>query len=177
MFKPSGLGQTIMEQRYAHDEKEQWQDIAERVGKFVGQRRHKKIQNKYIKLIAEGRLMPGGRILYGAGQKKPAMINCFIMPHIDDSREGWVDACRLYLLTTSTGGGIGGSGLKVRPNKSEIKGYKGTASGPLSIFRILNFIGTEIVGGNNRKAATMLSLPADHPDILDFIEAKKIAKN
>jgi ribonucleotide reductase alpha subunit len=62
--------------------------------------------------------------------------------------------------------------LPVRGRGSAIHGTGGTATGAVSLMRIINAVGEQIKAGGGRRTALMLCLDAKHGDIQEFLEAK-----
>lgn len=171
-WEPSGLGKTIFQERYSHDG-ESWTDACLRVSRHVaGTEKHSGYwTEQFNDELVNNRFCPGGRIWYGSGRPKAQLLNCFVIP-TSDSREGWGKTVSDVIVVSGTGGGIGINCSPVRPRGSEIKGTGGRATGAVSLMQLINKVGDVIVGGGNRRAALMLCLDVDHPDIPEFLNAK-----
>lgn len=102
----------------------------------------------------------------------PQCSACFINNVEDDMRS------ILYLATTESmlfkgGSGAGANLSKLRSSKEYLGGSNGKSSGPVSFMKGLDaFAGIVKSGGKTRRAAKMVILNVDHPDIIDFIECK-----
>lgn len=176
-FQLDDLGEDVFKRSYAIDEKETWEMAALRVAEHVaaaedGDKR-KKWQRRFFKELVQNRFMPGGRIWYGSGRPKAQLLNCFVIPAAD-SREGWGDLLRESLIISGTGGGVGINFSPIRPRGSEIKGTGGHATGPVSLMRMDNAVGHELVAGGGRRMAKMSCLNITHPDIEEFLNCKLI---
>lgn len=173
MKKLSGLSEIIWRERYAHKGEESWQDTAGRVAKYVAnQEKTPELWDmKFYQAIESMKFIPGGRILANSGREDAQLLNCFVIP-IEDSREKIGEAVRNYLIISGTGGGVGLSFRDIRYKGAPIKRAGGVSSGSVSFMDVINAVADTIKIGGGRRAATMLSLPCDHPDILDFIEHK-----
>jgi ribonucleoside-diphosphate reductase alpha chain len=121
--------------------------------------------------IATNRFMPGGRILAGAGRPKAQLLNCFVIP-TEDSIEGWGRAVSDVIVISGRLGGVGTNLSAVRPRGSYIRGNGGVATGAVSLGKIIDSPGYEIVGGGGRRMALMLCLNITHPDIVEFLHSK-----
>lgn len=173
-WEPSGLGQKILQQRYAFDG-ESWDDGALRLGKHVaaGEVNGKRtlFTDRFTEQIAENKFCPGGRIWYGAGRPKAQLLNCFVIP-TGDSREAWGKTASDTIIISGLMGGVGMNMSPVRPRGSLIRGTGGTATGAVSLMQLINDVGNVIVGGGGRRMALMLCLDITHPDLPEFLEAK-----
>jgi ribonucleoside-diphosphate reductase alpha chain len=99
------------------------------------------------------------------------MINCVLLD-AEDSKEGWAKVLHDTLLSLTNGCGVGIDYGKIRPYGSEIKGSGGTASGAVSLMRVLNGVAKPISQGNTLRSALLASLPWWHGDIFEFIQEK-----
>jgi len=97
---------------------------------------------------------------------------CFVVP-VDDSIEGIFDAVKNYALITKVGGGVGSNFSSLRPKGAFVAGTSGRASGPVSFMHVFNSAISVVEQGYKRRGALMGILNIDHPDIEEFIEAKK----
>lgn len=97
---------------------------------------------------------------------------CFVVP-VEDSIDGIFTAVKEYALITKAGGGIGSNFSSLRPNGSFVAGTHGKASGPISFMHVFNSAVSVVEQGYRRRGALMGIMNIDHPDILDFISAKK----
>jgi ribonucleoside-diphosphate reductase alpha chain len=101
------------------------------------------------------------------------MLNCFVVkPENFDSREGWAKVIGDVIQISGQGGGVGINFSEIRPRGSEIKGTGGQSSGSVSLMNIVNAAAEEIRGGGSRRAALLMALEYNHPDILEFLNAK-----
>lgn len=97
---------------------------------------------------------------------------CFVVP-VEDSIDGIFTAVKEYALITKAGGGVGSNFSSLRPNGSFVAGTHGKASGPISFMHVFNSAVSVVEQGYRRRGALMGILNIDHPDIMDFISAKK----
>ena len=97
---------------------------------------------------------------------------CFVVP-MDDSMNGIFDAVKNAALIMKYGGGVGYDFSALRPKGSSIAGTGGKSSGPISFMHVFNTSASTIEQGGARRAAQMAVLNYRHPDVLDFINAKK----
>ena len=86
---------------------------------------------------------------------------------------GIFDALREAALTMQQGGGIGYDFSTLRPKGAPVKGVGADASGPLSFMDVWDAMCRTIMSAGSRRGAMMATLRCDHPDIEDFIDAKR----
>src|SRR4051812_15936212 len=98
---------------------------------------------------------------------------CFILA-VEDTMDGILNWYREEGVIFKGGSGAGVNLSRIRSSKEHLKGG-GTASGPVSFMRGADSsAGTIKSGGKTRRAAKMVILDADHPDIEDFVWCKAI---
>jgi ribonucleoside-diphosphate reductase alpha chain len=174
-FEPTGLGLSIFQDRYAASPEESYTEASRRVADFVSQaepeEKRQEVADDLFTELATNRIMGGGRIMYGAGRPKAQLLNCFVIP-TEDTIEGWGQAVSDVIVISGRLGGVGANVSSVRPRGSYIKGNGGVATGAVSLAKIIDSPGYEIVGGGGRRMALMLCLNVTHPDILEFLDAK-----
>jgi len=129
---------------------------------------------RFAELLGDFRFLPGGRILAGAGTGRQVTLhNCFVMGTVEDSLDGIFDALKEGALTMQQGGGVGYDFSTLRPRGSAARSHGVVASGPVSFMRIWDSMCATLLSTGNRRGAMMGTLRCDHPDIEDFIEAKR----
>jgi ribonucleoside-diphosphate reductase alpha chain len=129
---------------------------------------------EFAQALAGHKFLPAGRILAGAGTGRAVtLFNCFVMGTIEDSMEGIFGALREAALTLQQGGGIGYDFSTLRPKGALVKGVGADASGPVSFMDVWDAMCRTIMSAGSRRGAMMATLRVDHPDIEDFITAKR----
>ncbi len=104
-------------------------------------------------------------------EDKPQCSACFINS-VKDTMESILDLAKTEGMLFKWGSGTGTNFSSLRSSKEKLSGG-GTASGPVSFLRGFDsFAGVIKSGGKTRRAAKMVILNAEHPDILDFIRSK-----
>lgn len=104
-------------------------------------------------------------------EEKPQCSACFINS-VDDTMESILELARTEGRLFKWGSGTGSNLSTLRSSKEKLSGG-GTASGPVSFMKGYDaFAGVIKSGGKTRRAAKMVILNADHPDIRDFINCK-----
>ncbi len=130
----------------------------------------------FAEALAGYRFLPAGRILAGAGTGRAVtLFNCFVMGTIPDSMDGLFSALREAALTLQQGGGIGYDFSSVRPRGAPVEGVGADASGPVSFMDVWDAMCRTIMSAGSRRGAMMATLACDHPDIEEFITAKRAA--
>jgi len=126
--------------------------------------------------LDEYQLLPAGRITAGAGTgRQVTLFNCYVMGTIPDSMDGIFSMLREAALTMQQGGGIGYDFSTIRPSGATVKGVAADASGPLSFMDVWDRMCRTIMSAGERRGAMMATMRCDHPDIEEFIEAKREA--
>ena len=113
----------------------------------------------------------GGVKYSGTGYKNPQCSACFINA-VDDSLDSILTLAKTEGMLFKWGSGTGTNLSPIRGSMELLSGG-GQASGPLSFMRGFDaFAGVIKSGGKTRRAAKMVILNVDHPDIVEFIECK-----
>ena len=129
---------------------------------------------EFAHALAGHKFLPAGRILAGAGTgRSVTLFNCFVMGTIEDSMDGIFSALREAALTLQQGGGIGYDFSSLRPKGALVQGVGADASGPVSFMDVWDSMCRTIMSAGSRRGAMMATLRVDHPDIEDFITAKR----
>ena len=133
-------------------------------------------RSRFIEALENFRLLPGGRILAGAGTRQSTTLcNCFVMGFIDDSMERIFERLKESALTMQWGGGIGVDFSTLRPQGAVAATRNTTASGPVSFMTIWDAMCGALMSTGSRRGAMMGTLRCDHPDVRTFVNAKRAA--
>lgn len=129
---------------------------------------------QFFEALKDFAFLPAGRIQAGAGSnRKVTLFNCFVMGQIPDDMGGIFAHLGEAALTLQQGGGIGYDFSTLRPKGAAVMGVGADASGPLSFMDVWDSMCRTIMSAGSRRGAMMATLACDHPDIEDFIDAKR----
>ena len=121
--------------------------------------------------------IPAGRIMSNAGAQahKPATstINCTVSGTISDSMDDILNKVHEAGLTLKAGCGIGYEFSTLRPKGAYVSGAGAYTSGPLSFMDIYDKMCFTVSSAGGRRGAQMGTFDVGHPDVLDFIKAKR----
>jgi ribonucleoside-diphosphate reductase alpha chain len=121
--------------------------------------------------------IPAGRVTSNAGalEHKPATstINCTVSGTIEDSMDGILDKVHEAGLTLKAGCGIGYEFSTLRPRGAYVSGAGAYTSGPMSFMDIYDKMCFTVSSAGGRRGAQMGTFDVSHPDVKDFIRAKR----
>jgi ribonucleoside-diphosphate reductase alpha chain len=128
-----------------------------------------------LEAMLDRRILFGGRVqaAVGTGLSGRTAMNCFVSQTIHDSIDGIYDAARAAARVFKMGGGIGYDFSTLRPRGASVASAQHKASGPVSFMRVFDASCATMMSAGHRRGAQMGILRIDHPDILEFITAKR----
>ncbi|EIJ78835.1 ribonucleotide-diphosphate reductase subunit alpha [Bacillus methanolicus PB1] len=128
---------------------------------------------KFYNELVNLNFIPAGRVLYGAGSGTDVTyFNCYVMPFVQDSREGISEHRKQVMEIMSRGGGVGTNGSTLRPRNTLARGVNGKSSGSVSWLDDIAKLTHLVEQGGSRRGAQMIMLADWHPDIIEFIISK-----
>src|SRR6267378_446595 len=144
----------------------------EQGGYFADAASRDAFRDELIHLLVEQKMAFNSPVWFNVGvQPKPQCSACFINS-VNDSMESIMGLTRTEGMLFKWGSGTGTNFSTLRGSKETLSGG-GIASGPVSFMKGFDaFAGVIKSGGKTRRAAKMVILNIDHPDIVEFIECK-----
>ena len=113
----------------------------------------KQWEENFYWLLSDFKFIPGGRILFGAGQnRRTTLLNCYYMPIKEDSIEGIFEWCKEAARTYSFGGGVGTDISILRPKGSPVNNSAIYSTGAVSFMDLLSTT-TGTIGQAGRRGA------------------------
>jgi ribonucleoside-diphosphate reductase alpha chain len=132
--------------------------------------------NEFLWALRSGAI-PAGRIMSNAGaqEHKPATstINCTVSGTVGDSMDNILNKVHEAGLTLKAGCGIGYEFSTLRPKGAYVTGAGAYTSGPLSFMDIYDKMCFTVSSAGGRRGAQMGTFDIGHPDVMDFIRAKR----
>ena len=141
-------------------------------GYFAGEDDAQAFSDELTHILVHQRACFNSPVWFNCGiEERPQCSACFILS-VDDTMESILDWYRKEGVIFKGGSGSGVNLSRIRSAKEQLGGG-GTASGPVSFMRAADAsAGVIKSGGKTRRAAKMVILDADHPDIVEFINCK-----
>tara|TARA_R110000824_G_scaffold11841_3_gene52090 strand:- start:10819 stop:12747 length:1929 start_codon:yes stop_codon:yes gene_type:complete len=130
-------------------------------------------ENDFFVMMSNLEFIPNSPTLMNAGTEQGTLSACFVLP-LEDSMEGIMKAATDTAMVQKFGGGTGFALSNVRPRGDKIRSTHGIACGPIEVLKTLSRVSSMITQGGKRDGANMAVMSIYHPDILDFIECKKV---
>jgi len=173
----------VLLEKYAKGDEKSVDDVRHRVAQGLAAveppQQRADWERRFYDAMSAG-FIPGGRVNSAAGSGISAtLINCFVQPvgdAITEARSGVPSiygALQQAAETMRRGGGVGYDFSAIRPRGAMVHGTHSHASGPLSYMRVFDKSCETLESAGARRGAQMGMMRCDHPDIEDFINAKR----
>jgi ribonucleoside-diphosphate reductase alpha chain len=152
-------------------------EMIERVAKFLsveekGQQKQKEWNKKFFEIMISFEFLPGSRTLANAGKKHAQLANCFVWP-IEDDIDKVFEILHKSTLIKKHGGGCGYNFSKVRPEGDVVSGVPELAAGPVKMIEMFDLMTSLFKQAGKYESGNMAILNVNHPDIFNFISAKR----
>lgn len=165
------VGSQVTSKKYFH-EGEDFDAFTDRVSGIF---QDKALAAKVKQGLYSASFFPAGRSLYSAGSKgkfKASMSNCYILPSPEDSTDSINSTIANMDNIFKFGGGVGINISNLRPRGAKVMNSAKTSTGAVSFMPKFD-VSASVIGSNNRRAALIIGLNCDHPDIEEFLEVKR----
>ena len=178
------ISHDVLKEKYLKPGESGLEDVYRRVARALASVELPAEREKHEALFLENLhagAIGAGRIMSAAGTDIQAtLINCFVQP-VGDCIQGFDDggypgiyeALREAAETMRRGGGVGYDFSRIRPRGAEVKGTHSMASGPCSYINVFDQSCSTVESAGARRGAQMGVLRIDHPDVMEFITAKR----
>lgn len=180
VLPPQVLSTDALLEKYAKGTETSIDQVQRRVAMALASVEVDKImEGLFYEALQEG-FVPAGRIWSAAGTDiKATLINCFVQPvgdaisEMENGNPSIYDALKFAAETMRRGGGVGYNFSRIRPKNAMVKGTHSKASGPISYMEVFDRSCVTVESAGSRRGAQMAVLNVSHPDIVDFIHAKR----
>src|SRR3989338_3089135 len=129
-------------------------------------------ERDFFEVMARKEFTPAGRTITNAGAPTALVANCIVLP-INDNMESIFGTLKDAALLQQAGSGLGFAFSHLRPAGMPTKRSRGVSSGPISFLEVYNQA-FGVIKQQGRHGANMAVMRVDHPDILDFMNCKKV---
>jgi ribonucleoside-diphosphate reductase alpha chain len=134
---------------------------------------------QFFNLLVEKGCVPAGRILSNAGalsyKSAASLINCTVSRTIRDSMKDILDSVSLAGQTLKANCGIGYEFSTIRPQGAFVAGAGADTNGPLAFMDVFDKMCSTVMAAGGRRGAQMGTFDVRHPNIREFIQAKREA--
>ena len=174
----------VLREKYLKPGETTADELYQRVARALASVEKPELRAKYESLFLanlKAGAIGAGRIMSAAGTDIQAtLINCFVQPvgdciqGVDDEGfPGIYEALREAAETMRRGGGVGYDFSRIRPKGAQVKATASMASGPCSYMNVFDQSCSTVESAGARRGAQMGVLRIDHPDVHEFITAKR----
>lgn len=181
---PQRISQDVLAEKYLKPGESTAGDLYARVARALAgaepEARRLEWEARFLANLQAGAI-GAGRIMSAAGTALEAtLINCFVQPVGDCIQgvdaagyPGIYEALREAAETMRRGGGVGYDFSRIRPRGAQVRATASLASGPCSYIDVFDHSCATVESAGARRGAQMGVLRIDHPDVLEFIAAKR----
>jgi ribonucleoside-diphosphate reductase alpha chain len=183
VLEPQSITSDVLSEKYYKGSESSVEEIYQRVARALAsvEAGDQELWQERFLANLRGGAIGAGRIMSAAGTDLEAtLINCFVQPVGDsiqgvdaDGYPGIYEALREAAETMRRGGGIGYDFSRIRPRGASVRTTHSLASGPCSYMNVFDQSCGTVESAGSRRGAQMGVLRIDHPDIFEFIGAKR----
>jgi len=158
---------------------EDWAGLCWRVVNYVCKKEDDEFKNKIFELLATRKFLPNSPCLVNAGSnsKSSGLLACFVTESTPDTWKGMVKTIETFGDIARQGGGAGVNLSEIRPEGDPVFGSThAKACGPIEHLRMISEVMASITQSGFRGMAMLATLSVTHPDILNFIQCKQVAR-
>ncbi|MFV0600779.1 MAG: adenosylcobalamin-dependent ribonucleoside-diphosphate reductase [Brachymonas sp.] len=178
------ISQDVLAEKYLKPGETDIEQLYQRVARALAGAEKRELQQEweqnFLANLRAGAIGAGRIMSAGGTDIQATLINCFVQPvgdaiqGIDDEGyPGIYEALREAAETMRRGGGVGYDFSRIRPKGAKVKGTHSIASGPCSYINVFDQSCSTVESAGARRGAQMGVLRIDHPDVLEFITAKR----
>lgn len=183
-LEPQPISEEVLREKYLKGDETTREQLFARVARALASveapERRADFEPRFLAHLREGGI-GAGRIMSAAGTDIQAtLINCFVQPVGDciqgrdeSGYPGIYEALREAAETMRRGGGVGYDFSRIRPRGARVKGTASIASGPCSYINVFDQSCATVESAGARRGAQMGVLRIDHPDVREFMTAKR----
>lgn len=180
-MKLTDNGQKVFDARYAQRDEngnivETFEQAVYRLSRTAAsaEKENQKIwEEKFSSVIGELLFVPSTPIWANIGkQDRPWQPGaCFVLA-VEDSLDSMYETLKETAMVFKSGGGVGYNFSSIRPKGTLVRSTKGKASGVVELIKLYDASSNMVMQGGVRRGASMGILNIDHPEIINFIDAK-----
>jgi ribonucleoside-diphosphate reductase alpha chain len=181
---PQAISLDVLREKYLKPGEQNELDLFRRVAGALASVEAKGLREKWEQRFLanlQAGAIGAGRIMSAAGSALQAtLINCFVQPvgdciqgSDDEGYPGIYEALREAAETMRRGGGVGYDFSRIRPRGAAVSTTASSASGPCSYIDVFDHSCATVESAGARRGAQMGVLRIDHPDVMEFITAKR----
>ena len=178
------ISQDVLAEKYLKSGETDIEQLYQRVAKALAGAEKSELQQeweqKFLVNLRAGAIGAGRIMSAGGTDIQATLINCFVQPvgdaiqgTDDEGYPGIYEALREAAETMRRGGGVGYDFSRIRPKGAKVKGTHSIASGPCSYINVFDQSCSTVESAGARRGAQMGVLRIYHPDVLEFITAKR----
>lgn len=181
---PQPISLDVLREKYLKGEERSADDLFDRLARALASveapEQRAQWEARFRRNLAAGAIGAGRIMSAACSGIQATLINCFVQP-VGDCIQGMdeagfpgiYEALREAAETMRRGGGVGYDFSRIRPKGARVKGTASTASGPCSYINVFDQSCATVESAGARRGAQMGVLRIDHPDVLEFITAKR----